>query len=180
MVPKDATQSAGDAEPDHVDELRAQWAREMPGLDTEPMALLGRAYRITRLARPVIEANFARFGIDGGEFDVLAALRRSGPPFTLTPTRLYDLLMISSGGLTHRLRRLEEAGLVAREPSAEDRRSLAVRLTAQGRQIVEAAFRADMEVEAGLLDGLAPEDRRALEVLLRKLHKIVRQRSRAD
>jgi len=169
----DERDEGAEAEQDHVDLLRGQWARELPDLDTEPMALLGRAYRITRLARPRIEANFARFGIDGGEFDVLAALRRSGAPFRLAPTQLYGLLMISSGGLTHRLRRLEKAGLVAREPSPEDARSLLVRLTDEGRALVEAAYRADMAMEGELLRLLDPGDRRALADLLRKLHLAV-------
>lgn len=100
---------------DHVDRLRGQWARELPDIDTEPMGILGRASRLTNLFRPSLEATFARFGLDRGEFDVIATLRRSGPPCRLTPTQIYTSLMISSGGLTHRLDRLEKAGLIRRE-----------------------------------------------------------------
>ena len=95
------------ADGDHVDRLRRQWAHELPDLDTEPMAILGRAYRLSNLVRGSIEATFAGFGLDRGEFDVIATLRRSGPPYRLTPTELYTSLMITSGGLTHRLDRLE-------------------------------------------------------------------------
>lgn len=173
MAPSDRRGEAGGAEAgqagDHVDRLRAQWARELPDLDTSPMAILGRIYRLSNLVRPSIEATFAGFGLDRGEFDVISTLRRSGPPDRLTPTELYTSLMISSGGLTHRLVRLEKAGLICREPSPEDGRSLLVCLTEEGRRRAEAAFRADMASEAELLADLGADDREALEALLRKL-----------
>jgi DNA-binding MarR family transcriptional regulator len=157
------------AEIDHVDRLRRQWARELPDLDTEPMAILGRAYRLSNLVRGGIEATFAELGLDRGEFDVVATLRRSGPPYRLTPTQLYTSLMISSGGLTHRLDRLEKAGLIRREKSPSDGRSLLVALTEMGAARAEAAFRADMANEAALLRALDAKEREALAGLLRKL-----------
>lgn len=155
---------------DHVDRLRAQWARELPDLDTSPMAVLGRIYRISNLVRPGIEATFAAFGLDRGEFDVISTLRRSGPPYRLTPTELYTSLMISSGGLTHRLGRLEKAGLVERLPSPSDGRSLIVGLTEKGNALAEQAFRTDMANEAAVLSAMDPARRAALETLLRELH----------
>jgi hypothetical protein len=83
-----------DDDGDHVDRLRGQWRSELPDLDTEPMAILGRAYRLANLVRPSIEATFTSFGLDRGEFDVISTLRRSGPPYRLTPTELYTSLMI--------------------------------------------------------------------------------------
>lgn len=154
---------------DHVDRLRAQWARELPDLDTEPMAILGRARRLTLLAGASIERTFSGFGLDRGEFDVISTLRRSGPPYRLTPTDLYSTLMISSGGLTHRLGRLEKADLVAREKSASDGRSVEVVLTPAGISLAEEAFRADMANEARFLTSLAPAEREALAGLLRAL-----------
>src|SRR5690606_36512490 len=142
---------------DHVDRLRQQWARELPDLDTEPMAVLGRIYRISNLVRPSIEATFAGFDLDRGEFDVIGTLLRSGPPYRLTPTELYTSLMISSGGLTHRLIRLEKAGLIERLPSETDGRSTIVGLTEEGRKRAEAAFRDDMANEAALLAGLTAD-----------------------
>ncbi|MGO1080555.1 MarR family winged helix-turn-helix transcriptional regulator [Inquilinus sp. CA228] len=154
---------------DHVDRLRRQWARELPDLDTEPMAILGRAYRLSNLVRPGIEATFAGFGLDRGEFDVIGTLRRSGPPHRLTPTELYTALMISSGGLTHRLDRLEKAGLIRREKSPHDGRSVLVALTEAGAARAEAAFRADMAHESLCLQALDTRERAALAALLRKL-----------
>ena len=154
---------------DHVDRLRRQWARELPGLDTEPMAILGRALRLTNMVRPGIEATFAGYGLDRGEFDVIATLRRSGPPYRLTPTEMYTLLMISSGGLTHRLVRLEKAGLVRREPSPDDGRSMLVALTESGIALAEKAFRKDMASESMFLAPLSARERETLARLLRKL-----------
>lgn len=154
---------------DHVGLRREQWARELPDLDTVGMAVLGRARWITLKVRPAIEAIFDRHGLDTGEFDVVATLLRSGPPYRLRPTELYRSLMISSGGLTNRLARLEKAGLVRRAESGTDARSLPVELTGKGRATAEAAIRADMECEAALLAGLSGEEQEALGRLLSKL-----------
>lgn len=155
-------------ETDHIDRLRAQWARELPDLDTEGMAIIGRARWITLKLRPEIEAVFARHGIDAGELDVLNTLRRSGAPYRLTPTELYRTLMISSGGLTDRLTRLEKAGLIRRLPGETDKRSLLVELTKAGRDKAEAAFREDMALEKQQIAGLSKAERKQLAELLRK------------
>lgn len=154
---------------DHVEQRRQQWARELPDVDTVGMAVLGRARWITLSVRPPIESVFARFGLDAGEFDVLATLLRSGRPYRIRPTDLFQSLMISSGGLTNRLARLEAAGFVTRPPSEADSRSLLAELTPAGRRVAEAAFREDMQVEADLLRGLTKAETRQLALLLAKL-----------
>ena len=156
-------------EADGIDERRAQWAQELPTVDTIGMAILGRARWITLNARPAIEAVFTRAGLDSGEFDVLATLLRSGAPYRLRPTELYRSLMISSGGLTDRLDRLEKKGCIRRGESAGDARSLPGELTKEGRKRAEAAFREDRTVEAALLDALSASEKKALEELLRKV-----------
>jgi DNA-binding MarR family transcriptional regulator len=161
---------------DHVASLRASWARERPDVDTEGMAILGRARRITLLLRARIEAVFKKFGCDAGEFDVLASLRRAGTPYRLRPTELYQALMLSSGGMTDRLARLERAGLVARIQSEEDGRARLVELTRTGRALVDAAFAADMKLEKEILAHLRPAERRALARLLEKLAHLVEKR----
>lgn len=165
---------------DRVDRLRGQWQRELPDLDTEPMAILGRAYRLANLVRPSIEATFASFGLDRGEFDVISTLRRSGAPYTLTPTKLYTSLMISSGGLTHRLDRLQKAGLIRRERSQADGRSSVVGLTDEGLRLAESAFRADMESESTYITDLSAQERLDLAALLRKLLGSLERRSDDD
>ncbi|WP_092155978.1 MarR family transcriptional regulator [Bosea sp. CRIB-10] len=165
----DESQHLDRAMEDHVDRLRRQWARELPDLNTEPMAILGRAFRLGNLVRPSIEATFASFGLDRGEFDVIGTLKRSGPPYRLTPTEMYALLMISSGGLTHRLDRLEKAGLIRREKSPKDGRSVQVALTEAGAELAEQAFRTDMASELAFLEPLDEGERETLAGLLRKL-----------
>ena len=167
-----AARTKGNVEPvegDHVDRLRAQWASELPDLDTEPMGILGRASRLTNLHRASMEEMFGRFDLDRGEFDVIATLRRSGPPYRLTPTQIYTSLMISSGGLTHRLDRLEKAGLIRREKSQEDGRSMLVALTDAGISRVEEACRAHVAKGSAFLEALDAKERRQLADLLRKL-----------
>lgn len=167
---------ADSAPHDHVDRLRAQWKRELPDLNTEPMAILGRARRLSNLVARGIEETFSGFGLDRGEFDVIATLRRSGPPYRLTPTEMYTMLMLSSGGLTHRLDRLEKSGLIAREKSERDGRSFIVSLTPRGKDLAERAFRADMANELAVLRALSAKERQALGALLRKLlHNVEEQ-----
>lgn len=154
---------------DHVQKLRDQWATEMPDLNTEGMAIFGRARWVTLQARPQIEAVFARYGLDSGTFDVLATLRRAGPPYQLRPTEIYNALMISSGGLTDRLGRLERLRLISRIASAIDGRSMTVSLTDTGHEIISQAMREDMAVEEQLLESITPFERLQLGLLLSKL-----------
>lgn len=156
-------------EQDGVDLRRAQWEAELPDLDTRAMAIIGRMRWITLNLRPAIEAIFRKHGLDSGEFDVLSTLRRSGAPYCLRPTELYRWLMISSGGLTARLGRLEKAGLVERLPDPDDARSMLVQLTSAGRKVAESAFREDMAFENQVLLALGEDEIAALESLLRKL-----------
>lgn len=155
--------------PDHVGRLVARRRRETPDIPLDGMEILGRARRLTLLSRPRIEAVFARHGIDTGEFDVLATLRRAGAPYVLRPTEIMGELMISSGGLTDRLRRLEERGLVAREKAEGDGRSLIARLTDAGRALIDTAYAEDMAEEAEMLKALNADERRALADLLARL-----------
>jgi DNA-binding MarR family transcriptional regulator len=154
---------------DHVDLILEQWRREMPKLDASPMGVVGRISRLAQLAQDQLEPVFAEYGLNGGEFDVLAALRRSGAPFRLTPTALGQSLMVTSGGMTKRLKSLEAAGLVSRTPHRIDRRSSLVQLTPKGKKLVEAAVAAHVENERRLLASLDPQARGQVAELLRQL-----------
>ncbi|ODT08316.1 MAG: MarR family transcriptional regulator [Mesorhizobium sp. SCN 65-20] len=162
-------ESADDGLHDGIDARRAQWARELPDLDTRGMAILGRARWITLAARPKIEAIFASYGLDTGEADVLFTLLRSGPPYRLRPTELYKSMMISSGGVTNRIAKLLKSGLVRQVASEGDGRSLPVELTEQGLIRAREAFEADMAVESLMLEGLSGDEQDHLARLLRKL-----------
>lgn len=146
-----------------------EWRRERPDLDTSPMAVLGRLSEAATLVRARLDRVFARYGLQGGEFDVLATLRRSGAPYALTPTRLYEATMVTSGAMTARLDRLERAGLIERRPNPEDRRGSLVSLTTAGLGLVNEALEAHVANEHALLAGLDPAARDDLAALLARL-----------
>ncbi len=153
---------------DHVDLILEQWRRELPMLDPSPMGVVGRISRLAQILQEQLEPVFAEYGLNGGEFDVLATLRRSGPPFRLPPSALGQLLMVSSGGMTKRLKSLEATGLVRRSPSSIDRRSSLVQLTSRGRKLVEIVVFAHVENERRLLAGLSAPEQRELADQLRR------------
>jgi DNA-binding MarR family transcriptional regulator len=147
-----------------------QWRRERPDLDARPMAVLGALREAANLvSKERLVPLFARFGLQSGEFDVLATLRRSGPPFALTPTALYEATMVTSGAITARLDRLEKSGLISRAPHPADRRGVVVQLTDKGRALIDEAVTAHVENEHQILSGLTQEERDTLAGLLAKL-----------
>ena len=155
--------------PDAVDAIVQQWRRERPDLDLSGMGTLARIAQLSAALRPAVEQVFARHGLNQGEFDVLAALRRAGPPYTLIPSQLSDALMMSRAGMTGRLDRLEAAGLVERSLDPDDRRSFRVALSAKGRQVIDAALSEHAANVGRLVSALTPEERQALDQALRTL-----------
>ncbi len=155
-------------EHDYVDRLIAQWERERPLLDVTTMGVIGRISRLSRILERQIEEVFAAHGLQGGRFDVLAALVRAGKPNRLTPTDLYNSLLISSGAITNRVDRLADDGLVKRVADSSDRRSTPVYLTEAGRKRLDLALADHLENERRLIDPLTPEERDLLARLLRR------------
>jgi DNA-binding MarR family transcriptional regulator len=155
--------------PDRIDAILAQWKRERPDLDTRAMGLVGRIQRTAAALRPRLDETHEASGLLGESFDVLASLRRSGAPFQLTPTELYREMMLTSGAMTNRIDRLEEAGLVTRRPDPDDRRGTLVRLTPKGKSLIDAATTKHVANEERLLAGLAAKEQQQLNDLLRKL-----------
>jgi DNA-binding MarR family transcriptional regulator len=155
--------------PDEVDRLVAAWERERPDLDVAPLQVLS---RITRLARHLDRARSAAFSahhLETWEFDVLAALRRAGSPYVLSPGRLLGRTLVTSGTMTNRVDRLAASGLVEREPDPSDRRGVHVRLTPAGKDRVDGAMADLLEHERRILDVLTPTQRERLADLLRTL-----------
>lgn len=154
---------------DGVDEIVAAWSRERPDLDVSPLEVFS---RVTRLARHLDldrREAFAQHGLESGEFDVLAALRRSGAPYRMSPGRLGQATLVTSGTTTNRLDRLESAGLIERTRDVDDRRGVRVQLTAAGQQRVDSALTDLLERERRLLAGLTPTEQASLATLLRTL-----------
>ena len=154
---------------DHVDGILQAWRRERPDLDSSPMGVVGRLARASRRVQLEVDAVLAAEGLSGGSFDVLAALRRAGPPYRLSPGRLLEQLMLSSGAITNRIDRLEQRGLVRRVPDPADRRGVLVELTADGRAAVDVAVERHVANEHRLLAGLTGDEREALATLLKRL-----------
>jgi DNA-binding MarR family transcriptional regulator len=163
--------SSSDQQPrDGVDAIIGQWARERPDLETPGMEVFGRIYRLARVMGERTERAYSAFGISRGEFDVLATLRRSGEPYTLSPRDLSTTLMLTTGGMTGRLDKLERAGLLTRSPDPGDRRGLRVSLTERGLTLVDEAVGAGLAEQNQAVRG-AFDDRRAAELadMLREL-----------
>ncbi|SOF00130.1 transcriptional regulator, MarR family [Burkholderia sp. OK233] len=147
-----------------------QWARERPDLPALPMAVFGRlSDAAERVMTDHMNPLFAEAGLQSGEFDVLATLRRSGEPYMLSPTQLYEAAMISSGGMTNRLDRLERAGLVERLPDPNDRRGKLIALTEAGKQVIDETIGRHVANEERLLSVLTQAEQEKLNALLKKL-----------
>lgn len=156
-----------ETEEDAVDEILRQWKQERPDLDVGAMGLIGRLGRLRAHISRAHDAVFHRHGLNSASFDLLATLRRSGPPYRLTPTDLLDTMMITSGTMTNRIDQLEKQGLVERLPHPEDRRALLVALTEKGRAVIDAAVTEHVENQHRLVGALSPEEREALDALLK-------------
>ena len=154
---------------DSIDRIRADWAEQRPDLDSTGFALAGRILVLARHLERRVEAALAPFGLSGWAFDVLATLRRQGPPFRLTPTELSRATMLTSGAMTNRLDRLEAAGHVEREPDPADRRGVQVRLTPTGRRLVDRAVAARFAEAQEFAATLPAADRARAEAILRRL-----------
>jgi DNA-binding MarR family transcriptional regulator len=154
---------------DLIDDILAQWRHERPDLDASPMAIFARVARVHLLFERAIQRSHTSFGLGRGEFDALATLRRSGQPYRLTPTALAQALMLSSGGMTARLDRLEHLGTIQRLPDPTDRRGTLVALTEAGKRLIDEALTDALEVERRLLEDLDGSQRDDLTRSLRQL-----------
>ncbi|CAM3545220.1 HTH-type transcriptional regulator MhqR [Vibrio aerogenes CECT 7868] len=152
---------------DHVDRILAQWRSVHPELDCSAMGIIGRIRRVSRLFDESLKEVFRQHMLSNIEFDILATLRRTDAP--LTPTALYQTLMLSSGAMSTRLEKLVQRGLIERIASEDDRRSNQVQLTDAGKAQVDAALQDHLSNMAHLLSGLTKEEQEQLADLNRKL-----------
>ncbi|MFD5064229.1 MarR family winged helix-turn-helix transcriptional regulator [Streptomyces sp. NPDC058394] len=157
--------------PDAVDLILEQWKRELPSLDASPMEVLGRLHRSFLRYQGLLSDLFDCFDLNMAAFDVLAALRRSGPPYRRTAGELADISLVTTGGITLRLDRLERAGLVTRERDPGDRRVVYARLTDRGIEIADVVAVAHFANEERMLAELTGAERRQLGRLLGKLER---------
>ncbi|ONI78300.1 MarR family transcriptional regulator [Kribbella sp. ALI-6-A] len=152
---------------DRVDRIQAAWHTERPDLDVSPQGVIGRLHRIAAHLTAELAVVYAKFGLSEGEFDVLAALRRAGTPYERAPGEIALHTMVTTGAVSKRVDRLEQAGLVRRMRSNTDGRGRVVQLTPAGHRLIDKAFSAHMANEQRLLSGLTPTQISQLEGLLK-------------
>lgn len=153
---------------DAIDRVQEQWAREKPQLETTPVAIMGRLVRIAKHMEAEVEKLHKQYGLNLGEFDVLATLRRSGKPFRLTPSELFKTMLLTSGAMTNRLDKLAAKGLIKREHCKEDRRSVTVELTAEGLALIEELIEPHIAIQAQLVEGMSKEQQALLNSVLKE------------
>lgn len=152
---------------DKVDAILAQWRSVRPDLDCSSMGVVGRLRQTDGIWKTKLDQVFDGFGLSCIEFDILATIRRNDRE--ITPTELYQTLMLSSGAISTRIEQLVQRGLVQRVASEQDRRSCKVTLTEQGIELVDQALNAHVANVDGMLGVLTEQERKQLGQLLKKI-----------
>jgi DNA-binding MarR family transcriptional regulator len=153
---------------DVIDHLLAAWREARPDLDPSPLAIVGRVIVLAQHLEESVETSLAKHNLSLGQFDILATLRRKGSRGGLTPSQLLESVMLSSGGMTARLDKLEAAGLINRTPDADDRRMVVIELTPKGKRVIDAATATRFAEAKASLPPFEPKDMQTLEALLRR------------
>jgi DNA-binding MarR family transcriptional regulator len=152
---------------DAVDRILEQWQDVRPDIDSSPIGVIGRLSRLSAIVDRRLAENFARHDLEAWMYDVLATLRRSGPPYELTAGELLEQSMVTTGAMTNRVDRLEQRGLVERSSVPGDRRKVLVRLTESGLALVDQVVTGHLDTERELLQSLSTSQQATLARLLR-------------
>jgi len=153
---------------DHVARVMEQWRRERPDVDPSPQGVIGRLHRVGMRLTDELVAVYAEHGLGEGEFDILATLRRQGPPYALAPGDLADQTMVTTGAVTKRVDRCLAQGWVTRQVSTDDGRGRVIAPTEAGRELIDAAFTVHMANEHRLLEAFTADERELLAGLLQR------------
>lgn len=159
-----------------ISETLETWATERPDLNFEAMGVGLKLDIIATTTMGQASDKIADLGINLGEFDVLATLRRNGKDGVLTPTEIASAAMVSPSGLTHRLTQLEKMGHIIRQNDPNDRRSSLVRLTPQGRKIADQAIERISQHATQSLSSFSVDEVEALSAVLDKVLAMISQR----
>lgn len=157
------------AEPDIADIGMAMWRRERPEIDCSGKAITGRILRLSEIFMNAMNRNMSRFGIKYSQYAIVGTLRAVGKPYRMSPSELRNTLMITSGGLSNLLRKVELQGLIRRNDDPADGRGVIVELTQKGFELSESAMEAQAELERSLVAALSPEEQELLASMLRRL-----------
>lgn len=160
-------------ENDPIDAIMEDWIRERPDLNASTIGIFGRLARIVSLQRAVHSKNYEEFGLTLASFDVLANLRRSGEPHRKTAGELASSSMLTTGGITFRLDRMEEQGLIERVRTKADRRVVYAQLTDHGKEVIDAIIARHFETQRNMLAGMKQSEIEQLALLLKKAGKSI-------
>ncbi len=158
-----------ETEQDHVDRWLAQIGGELPGVDLEVEGLVDRINGLARRIRKSHDETLSQFGLDWADWKIMVGLRRGGPPYRRSPGVLAKWGELSSGAMTNRLDRLEEAGFIRRLPDPNDRRGLQIELTDDGRKLYERALKTQADKESLAASALTRREQKELNGLLRRM-----------
>ncbi|CDG21393.1 HTH-type transcriptional regulator pecS [Xenorhabdus poinarii G6] len=150
---------------DHVDRLLKQWEQQRPDLNSSSMGVIGRLCRINKMIEQRLQRVFKEYGLSAIEFDILATLRRNNTP--ITPTEMYQSVMLTSGAMSTRIEHMVQRGLIERTANAEDRRSCKVFLTPEGKSLIDKAVESHLENQIAILEPLTEDQQEQLATLLR-------------
>jgi DNA-binding MarR family transcriptional regulator len=154
---------------DSVDRMVEAWAERDPGLDTSPLQVVARLRLCTAHLERAIVVALRPLGLGLGDFDVLNTVRRRGDEAGTKPTDLARSALITSGGMTSRLDRLERAGLIERRADPEDRRGVLVRLTERGERVAAESLHAVLAADAAFVEPLNRPQRDSVAAALKRL-----------
>ena len=155
---------------DRVDNIIREWRQRRPNLDFSPLEVVSRLLRAAHYLQARLDEIAAAYGLSHtGDLDVLTNLDRVGPPHERTPSELAEAQLVTSGGMTVRLNRLQRAGLIERRPNPDDGRGVLVRLTPIGQELARDALVPLIEVQEAGIRGLEPSQRTAMAAMLREL-----------
>lgn len=161
--------AAKPVERDMIDEKLEVWVHEIPDLDIRTEGIVDRVGIIQKFLRRTHDETLEQFGLTWGEVKVLSSLRYGGPPYRSTPGRLGNQLDLSSGAMTARLDKMEEADLIRRLPDPDDRRGVVIELTEHGRDLWEQSIAVQAVKESTVAGALTEEEQDQLNALLRRL-----------
>ncbi|MFF5213119.1 MarR family winged helix-turn-helix transcriptional regulator [Streptosporangium sp. NPDC000396] len=154
---------------DPIATIVEQWKHQRPDLDATPMLVIGRLFRLTDALDQRLRSPFGAADLGNGDFDVLAALRRSGAPYTLSAGELSRTVLVTTGAITKRVDRLEARGLVSRSVAETDSRGRLITLTAEGVELTDELIAIHLDNQRRLLAGLSRDEQTQLAGLLQRL-----------
>ena len=159
-----------------IDETIQTWAEQRPDLDFASMSLSLKLNSIVRAVSDEIASQLEGIGVNLGEFDVLATLRRHGRGAKLTPKEIAAATFVTPSGLTSRLARLEKMGLISRQADPSDGRGALIKITAAGKRVADRGIEIVVAAEDRYMNELSTHMKKGLDQSMTRLIKTLDER----